>query len=86
MTIDEQTQEIHQFFTENGIELDPQFSLQALADDAGIDCDTAYVMVLNLEDPQIMQDIARCNYDTFNIFDSLQFNDGYEDVLLTLIQ
>ena len=86
MTIDEQTQEIREFFNENGIELDPQFSLQALADDAAIDCDIAYVMALNLEDPRIMQDIASCNYDTFNIFDSLQFNDGYEDVLLTLVQ
>ncbi len=41
----------------------------------------AVALLCNLEDENIMQDIANGNYDTFNENDSDQFNDSYEDVI-----
>jgi ATP sulfurylase len=41
-------------------------------------------LLVNLEDDNIMRDIAKGKYDTFSPFDSSQFNDEYETVVRDL--
>jgi hypothetical protein len=68
------------YFKNYGVSMTPSFDLKKLATTHKMPEKVVATLLVNLEDDNIMRDIAKGKYDTFNPFDSSQFNDEYETV------
>lgn len=78
----EYTQDIKDYFQDIAdIEVSSNFSLKSIAKQHGLDTSTISTLLCNLEDTDVMADIAAGNYNSFDIEDSSQFNDGYYGIM-----
>lgn len=69
------------YFKEAGIPLSPQFSIEKMSTATDIDKKSLLVLLQNLEDRSVMKDISKGNYKSFDVYDSSQFNDSYDDMV-----
>lgn len=83
-TLKENTIQIEEYFDDYGIVISDKFNLKKFANSEGLDQNTLAILICNLEDEKVMKDIAKGNYNTFDAFDSTQFNDDYEDMMSDL--
>jgi hypothetical protein len=66
------------YFEFCGIDTEDQcFSIIDMAKQTGIELERLEMLLCNLEDEDIMQEIANGNYFNFDQYDRNQFNDGY---------
>ena len=68
-------------FADYNIKLTSAFDLNKFAKFIQQSPDTAATLICNLEDVEVMKDVARGNYRTFDMYDSNQFNDSYDDMV-----
>ena len=69
------------YFEEYGIPVTNKFDLKKFSKNEGLDQNTLSILLCNMDSDKVMIDIANGDYDSFNIEDSSQFNDSYEDML-----
>lgn len=82
-SIEDRTEQIKEYFQDYNEDIYSfdVFNLVEFAEYVGLTCEQAHVLLVNMEDDQVMSDIAKGNYDTFDQYDENQFNDGYEDTM-----
>lgn len=77
-------QEITEYFKDAGHPLSHDLNLQELADENNLTLYQTHVALCNLEDSDVMEQIAEGNYMIFDINDRDQFNDSYIDMMIDL--
>lgn len=83
-SINDCTFEIADYFSTFDKNITKSFNLRKFADLEEVPYEKLTIMLCNLEDEKVMSDIAKGNYNTFDAFDSTQFNDDYEDMMSDL--
>ena len=80
--VEKMEDEILDYFEEHDVDTVNQcFSLRDMARSEGISLSNLHVWLVNMEDAEIMQDIANGKYDSFDVNDGQQFTDSYLDLL-----
>lgn len=80
-TLKQNIDSIEEYFEEYGIPITNKFDLKKFSKNEGLDQNTLAILLCNMDSDKVMTDIANGDYDSFNIEDSSQFNDSYEDML-----
>ena len=80
----QQREEISDYFFDYGIKLTSSFNLDAFAKAEGLSVEEAVTVLVNLENEDVMKDIASGDYSTFDLYDDSQFNDMYDDMMYDL--
>jgi hypothetical protein len=78
---EDKARELVDYFKEAGIPLTSQFNLKKMSAEVGVEEDTLLVLLQNLEDEEVMRDISKGDYTSFDEYDSDQFNDSYDDMV-----
>jgi hypothetical protein len=73
--------DIKEYFEDYGIKWSGKFDLKQFIEETGIKADNAEMFLVNLEDSDVMQEIADGDYSNFDPQDSSIFNDCYEDMM-----
>ncbi len=77
--------QIKEYFDEyHDILISDNFSLEDFSNYHELPIGNSAVLIQNLEDDDIMSDIANGDYSTFDVYEENQFNDGYWEILDTL--
>lgn len=74
-------QEVAEYFEDSNIELSDKFSIKEFQKENDLSSKEAVIFLVNLEDKDVMSDIARGDYDSFDIWNSNIFNDDYESIM-----
>lgn len=77
-------EEVKEYFDDYGVDITPSFSLKEFAEYHDLTIEVAYTYLLNLEDEDIMYEIAKGSYEEFDEDDESQFNDGYDQMMYDL--
>lgn len=75
------TEEVKNYFEFYDIEMSGSFNIEEMSEKTKLTVVELECFLCNLEDDKVMKDIASGNYESFDPWDSNQFNDGYYDVL-----
>jgi hypothetical protein len=76
-----ESRELIKYFKAAGAPLTPQFNLKKMSAAVGMDANTLLMVLQNLEDKNVLKDISKGSYTSFDIYDSSQFNDSYNDMI-----
>ncbi len=75
------TSDIEDYFLNYDVQVTSTFNLASFAEYIQQNQEDAETLLLNLEDEKVMNDIAKGNYETFDMFEPTQFNDEYEQMM-----
>ena len=73
--------EIKEYFLDYKIKITDKFNLKKCAHCIGLSLDITHILLCNLENTEVMTEIANGNFDNFNWDDGDLFNDCYEDMM-----
>jgi hypothetical protein len=74
--------EVLDYFEDHDVDTEHQcLDLRAMARETGISIHNLHVWLLNMEDADVMQDIANGDYESFDVDDRNQFSDSYLDLM-----
>jgi len=79
-----QASDIEDYFLDYDVKVTSKFNLEKFAKSIQQSKKNAEVLLLNLEDKEVMKDIANGVYDSFNMFSDTQFNDYYHKMMQDL--
>ena len=80
--VEELENEVLDYFEDHDVDTEHQcLDLRQMAKETGISIKNLHVWLVNMEDTDIMQDIALGKYDSFDVDDRNQFSDSYLDLM-----
>lgn len=79
-----QASDIEDYFSDYDVKITSRFNLEKFAKSIQQSKKNAEALLLNLEDKEVMKDIANGVYDSFNMFSDAQFNDDYDKMMQDL--
>src|SRR5690349_11198935 len=74
------TEEVRDYFDMMGVELTSKFDINKMAKYHHMTAEELSFWLANMEDEDVMTDIANGDYDSFDEDERDQFNDGYKDI------
>ena len=78
--------EVEEYFEDYGTPLTDNFSLEDFAEEVGLDEEDAEVFLVNMDNEEVMNQIANGIYHNFSVLDQHLFNDSYGDVLSMFLE
>lgn len=63
-----------------------KFDIEEFCEAADLNLRQAEIAIANLEDTDIMEDLVKGDYDSFDLYDSDQFNDEYRSVMKEIMK
>lgn len=73
-----ETAQVKEYFASKGIELTEEFDIKICAESISQSVYNTSVMLCNLEDENIMSQVAKGDYDEFDVDNESLFNDEYQ--------